>query len=93
MSWQCPLQAVWLDIWAVKQKREEVIKMVIKVIKGGKPLTETERNTIRGIFQESSCPNESLQNSLEGFVSFDGQVLHINHEDGDKHAYPEDMEV
>lgn len=67
--------------------------MTITVIKGGKPLTKTERNTIRAIFQESSCPNESLQNSLDGFVSFDGHVLHINHEDGDKYAYPEDMEV
>jgi len=67
--------------------------MTITVIKGGKPLTETERNTIRTIFQDSNCPNESLKNSLEGFVSFDGQVLYINHEDDDKYAYPEDMEV
>jgi len=67
--------------------------MIITVIKGGKPLTETERNTIRGIFQESSCPNESLQNSLEGFVSFDGQVLHIDYKDGDKYAYPEDLSI
>ena len=67
--------------------------MTITVIKGGKPLTETERNTIRAIFQESSCPNEILQNSLEGFVSFDGHVLRINHEAGDKYAYPEDLSI
>lgn len=67
--------------------------MTITVIKGGKPLTETERNKIRAIFQESSCPNESLQNSLEGFVSFDGQVLHIDYKDGDKYAYPEELSI
>jgi hypothetical protein len=67
--------------------------MVIKVIKGGKPLMEAERNTIRAIFQESSCPNESLQNSLDGFVSFDGKVLHIDYKDGDKYAYPEDLSI
>lgn len=93
MNLQCPLQAAWLGIWAVKQKREEVIKMVIKVIKGGKPLTEAERNTIRAIFQESSCQNESLQNSLAGFVSFDGHVLHIDYKDGDKYAYPEYLSI
>jgi len=67
--------------------------MIITVIKGGKPLTETERNKIWAIFQESSCPNESLKNSLEGFVSFDGQVLHIDYKDGDKYAYPEALSI
>ena len=67
--------------------------MTITVIKGGKPLTEAERNAIRRIFQESSCPNESLKNSIEGFVSFDGQVLHIAYKDGDKYAYPEDLSI
>jgi hypothetical protein len=67
--------------------------MIITVIKGGKPLTEAERNTIRAIFQESNCPNESLKNSLEGFVSFDGKVLRIDSHVGDKYGYPEDMEV
>ena len=67
--------------------------MTITVIKGGKPLTEAERNTIRAIFQESSCPNESLKNSIEGFVNFDGQVLHINYKDGDKYAYPEELSI
>jgi hypothetical protein len=67
--------------------------MTITVIKGGKPLTETERNTIRIIFQESNCPNESLQHSLEGFVSFDGQVLHIDSYNGDRYAYPEELSI
>ena len=67
--------------------------MTITVIKGGKPLAETERNTIRAIFQESSCPNESIKNSIEGFVSFDGQVLHIDYKDGDKYAYPEELSI
>lgn len=67
--------------------------MTITVIKGGKPLTETERNTIRTIFQDSNCPNESLKNSFEGFVSFDGQVLHLDSHDGDRYAYPEDLSI
>ncbi|WP_019555186.1 hypothetical protein [Propionispira raffinosivorans] len=67
--------------------------MIITVIKGGKPLTETERNKIRAIFQDSNCANESLKNSIDGFVSFDGQVLHIDYKDGDKYAYPEDLSI
>lgn len=67
--------------------------MTITVIKGGKPLTVDERNKIRAIFHENNCPNESLKNSLDGFVSFDGQVLHIDHKDGDKYAYPEDLSI
>jgi len=67
--------------------------MTITVIKGGKPLTEAERNAIRRIFQESSCPNESLKNSIEGFVSFDGQVLRLDSYVGDKYGYPEDLSI
>lgn len=67
--------------------------MIIEVIKGGSPLTNDERNKIRAIFKESNCPNESLKNSIDGFISFDGQTLHIDYKDGDKYAYPENMEV
>ena len=67
--------------------------MKITVIKGGAPLTEDERNKIRSIFRESKCPHESLINVFPGFVSFDGQVLHIDNHVGDKYGYPEDMEV
>lgn len=60
---------------------------------GGSPLTEDERNKIRVIFKESICPNESLKKSIKGFVNFDGRILHIDYHDGDKYAYPEEMEV
>ena len=67
--------------------------MTITVIKGGQPLTVDERNKIRAIFHESNCPNESLKNSIKGFVSFDGQVLHINHAVGDRYGYPEELSI
>ncbi|WP_110955769.1 hypothetical protein [Anaerosinus massiliensis] len=67
--------------------------MIIEVVKGGSPLTNDERNKIRAIFKESNCPNESLKNSLKGFVKLDGRILHIDYHDGNKYAYPEEMEV
>ena len=59
-------------------------------IRSDKPVNEMRLKKIQYIFNESSCPNESLRRSIPDFTSYDGdQIVQL----GEGDNYVEFIEV